>query len=85
MVVQPSAREKFTSRELIAAYEDFVRDEPRYVDAVTGMKAATYRFGMRVLLVYEESETGLIVLLHQPFRRGILRSLWAARGSEPTR
>lgn len=79
-MVQPSARERFTSSELCEAYEDFVRDEPRYVDVETGIKAATYRFGMRVLLVYEESETGLIVLLHRPSRRRILRSLPAARG-----
>ena len=64
LVVQPSAREKFTSRELIAAYEDFTRDEPQYVGAGTGLKAAAYQFGMRVLFVYEESETGLVVLLH---------------------
>ena len=74
LVVQPSARGRFTSRELIAAYEDFIRDEPHYVDAWTGLKAATYRYGMRVLFVYEESETGLIVLLHPPLRRSILRA-----------
>jgi hypothetical protein len=78
LVVQPSARERFTSRELIAAYEDFNRDMPQYVDAGTGIKAATYRFGMRVLFVYEESETGLIVFLHpassSPRRRSILRT-----------
>ena len=84
LVVQPSARERFTCRELIAAYEDFIRDEPHYVDAETGLKAVTYRFGMRVLFVYEESETGLIVLLHQPTRRRILRSLRATRSYEPT-
>jgi hypothetical protein len=78
LVVQPSARERFTSRELIAAYEDFNRDVPQYVDAGTGIKAATYRFGMRVLFVYEESETGLVVFLHpassSPRRRSILRT-----------
>ena len=78
LVVQPSARERFTARELIAAYEDFIRDEPQYVDAGTGIKAATYRFGMRVLFVYEESETGLVILLHPasspPRRRSILRT-----------
>jgi hypothetical protein len=61
------------SRKFIAAYEDFVRDESHYVDAGTGLRAATYRFGMRVLYVYEESETGLVVLLRPPFRRSILR------------
>jgi hypothetical protein len=87
LVVQPSARERFTSGELISAYEDFIRggpDGPQYADAETGIKAAAYRFGMRVLFVYEESETGLIVLLHQPSRRSILRSVRAARGYEPT-
>jgi hypothetical protein len=74
LVVQPSARERFTSRELIAAFEDFISDEPQYVDAKTGLKAATYRFGMRVLFAYEESETGLIVLLHPPLRRSIQRA-----------
>ena len=74
LVVQPGASERFTSRELIAAYEDFIRDEPHYVDAETGIKAATYRYGMRVLFVYEESETGLVVLLHPPLRRSILRA-----------
>jgi hypothetical protein len=74
LVVQPSARERFTSRELIAAYADVLRDGPQYVDAGTGLKTATYRFGMRVLFVYEESETGLVVLLHPPLRRSILRT-----------
>jgi hypothetical protein len=64
LVVQPGARERFTSRELVVAYEDFIRDEPHHVDAGTGIKAAKYRFGTRVLFVYEGSETGLVVLLH---------------------
>jgi hypothetical protein len=95
-VVQPGARERYTSGELIEAYEDFVRDGPRYVDAQRGIKAATYRFGMRALFVYEESETGLVVLLHPPLRRSILRAsdrgrsrkgspAGRSRGYEPTR
>jgi hypothetical protein len=34
------------------------------VDAETGLRAAAYRFGTRVLLVYEESETGVVILIH---------------------
>ena len=64
VVVLPSAREAFTPRELGCAYEDFVRGEPRYLDAESGIEASAYRFGARVLLVYEESETGAIVLFH---------------------
>ena len=62
LVVLPSAREAFTPRELVAAYEDFVRGGPQYLDAETGIEASAYRFGARVLFVYEESETGVIVL-----------------------
>lgn len=66
VVVLPRAREAFTSRELACAYEDFVRGEPQYNDAETGIKASAYRFGEeRVLFVYEECETGSIVLSHQ--------------------
>jgi hypothetical protein len=60
----PSAREAFTPRELVSAYADFIRGEPQYRDAETGIEASAYRFGARVLLVYEESETGAIVLIH---------------------
>ena len=55
--MQPSARERFTPRELVDAYEDFVGDEPQYVDTETGIKAAAYRLGAGVLLVDEEPET----------------------------
>jgi hypothetical protein len=64
VVVQPSARERFTPRELVAAYEDFVGGEPQYLDAETGIKASVYHFGAGVLLVYEESEAGVVVLVH---------------------
>ena len=64
VVVTPSARERFTSRELTDAYKDFKERGPQYLDAETGLGASAYRFGERVLLVYEESETGLIVLIH---------------------
>src|SRR5215208_4723407 len=64
VVVNPSARETFTPRELADAYEDFEKRGPQYLDAETDVKAAAYRFGERVLLVYEESETGVVVLIH---------------------
>ena len=64
VVVDPNARETFTPRELTAAYKQFKERGPQYVNAETGLRAAAYRFGTRVLLVYEESETGLVVLIH---------------------
>ena len=66
VVVQPSAREMFTPRELSAAFKEFIERGPQYLDAETGIRASAYRFGEeRVLLVYEESETGLVVLIHR--------------------
>jgi hypothetical protein len=64
VVVQPSARETFTPCELADAYEAFIGRGPQYLDAETGIRASAYRFGERVLLVYEQSETGLVVLIH---------------------
>jgi hypothetical protein len=64
LVVKPSARERFTPRELIAAYEDFIKSEPQYVDAETGHKATAYLFGAGVLLVYEEPESHVVILIH---------------------
>ena len=64
VVVDPSARETFTPRELTIAYKHFEERGPQYVDAETGLRAAAYGFGTRVLLVYEESETGVVVLIH---------------------
>ena len=63
VVVDASARE-ITPRELTAAYKQFEERGPQYLDAETGIKAAEYRFGERVLLVYEEAETGVVVLMH---------------------
>ena len=60
----PSAREAFTPRELTDAYGEFVERGPQHVDAENGLEASAYRFGERVLLVYQESETGLVVLIH---------------------
>jgi hypothetical protein len=64
VVVTPSARERFTPRELTDAYEQFIERGPQYVDAETGLRAAAYRFGSRVLVVFEEPEKGVVVLIH---------------------
>ena len=64
IVVQPSARETFSPRELAAAFKEFIERGAQYLDAETGIRASAYRFGERVLLVYEEPETGLVVLIH---------------------
>jgi hypothetical protein len=40
VVVTPSARERFTPEELTAAYEDFTKHGPQYLDAETGLRAA---------------------------------------------
>jgi hypothetical protein len=79
VVVDPSARETFTPRDLSDAYKDFETRGPQYLDDETGIKAGVYRLGERVLLVYEEPGTGLVVLVHptsprkvrsQNFKRG---------------
>jgi len=64
VVVTPSARETFTPRELTAAYKDFTEHGPQHQDAETGVKAAAYWVDELVLIVYQESETGLVVLIH---------------------
>ena len=64
VVVQPSAREMFTPRELADAYKEFTEHGPQLLDLETDLSASAYCFGERVLLVYEESETGLVVLIH---------------------
>ena len=64
VVVEPGAREAFTPRELVDAYEDFEKNGPQYLNAETGLRAAAYRYGERVLIVYEESEAGVVVLIH---------------------
>jgi hypothetical protein len=65
VVFTPSVREIFTPRELVAAYKEFTEHGGQQQDAESGVKAAAYCFGERVLLVYEESETGLVVLIHR--------------------
>jgi hypothetical protein len=64
VVVTPSAREAFTARELTDAYKEYEKGGPQYVSAETGLRAAAYRFGERVLIVYEESEAGVVILIH---------------------
>ena len=62
VVATRSARETFTPRELSAAYEDYTERGPQYMNAQTGLKAAAYRFGARVLIVCEEPESGVVML-----------------------
>jgi hypothetical protein len=64
LVVDRSARKTFTPRELADAYEHFKEQGVQYQDAETGLRASAYRFGERVLLVYEEAETGVVILMH---------------------
>ena len=64
VIVEPSTRETFTPRELAEAYKEFLASGPRYLDARSGIEGSVYRFGTRVLVVYEEPETGLVVLIH---------------------
>jgi hypothetical protein len=64
VVVTPSARETFTPHELTDAYQQFKERGAQCVSAESGLRAAAYRFGERVLLVYEESETGVVVLTY---------------------
>ncbi len=64
VVVTPSARETFTPRELTHAYKQFKEHGPQYLSDETGQRASAYRFGERVLLICEESDTGLVVLIH---------------------
>ena len=63
-MVTPSARERFTPRELTDAYKIFKEQEPQYLSDETGLRSSVYRFGEHVLLAYEESETGVVVLIH---------------------
>jgi hypothetical protein len=72
LVLQPSARERFTPRELIDAYEDFLGREPQYVDVESGLRASAYRFGTGVLLVYEDPEEGVVVLVSPEGVEGVL-------------
>ena len=63
VVATPGARETFTPRELAEAYKAFVERGPQCLDAETGFKVSVYRFGGRVLLLYEEFEMGMVTLV----------------------
>ena len=69
-VVDPSAREAFAPRELVEAYKNFEKGGPQYLDAETGLRDAAYRFGERLLIVCEESEAGVVVLIHATSWKG---------------
>jgi hypothetical protein len=64
VIFTPSAREMFTPRELVTAYKEFTVHGGQHQDAEGGVKAAAYCFGERVLLVYQESATDVVVLVH---------------------
>ncbi len=66
VIVGRGTRETFTPRELTDAYKKFMKHGPLYLDAKSGIEGSVYRFGTRVLVVYEEPETGLVVLNHPP-------------------
>jgi len=64
VVVQPSARKMFAPHELSASCKEFIERGPQYLSAETGISASAYQFGSRVLLIYQESETDVVVLMH---------------------
>jgi len=64
VIVEPSTRETFSPGELADAYEKFMNHGPQYLDAQTGIEGSVYRFGARVLVVYEEIEPRVVVLIH---------------------
>src|SRR5829696_8914797 len=65
VVVQPSARAMFTPHELIAAFKEFIERGPQFLGVEIGIRASAHQFGERVLLVYQESETDVVVLIHE--------------------
>jgi hypothetical protein len=64
VVVLPSARKIFAPHELSASCKEFIERGPQYLSAETGISASAYQFGSRVLLIYQESETDVVVLMH---------------------
>jgi len=70
VIVHPSARETFTTRELVAAYKEFTELGPQLQDAETGLSASAHWFGERVLLIYQESETDVVVLIQYSAEKG---------------
>jgi hypothetical protein len=75
VVVSPSARETFTPRELAAAYKEFTEHRPQHQDAETGLSVSAHRFGERVLIVFEESEAGVVVLIDLRSQKNLEESL----------
>jgi hypothetical protein len=67
VIVEPSTRETFSPGELADAYEKFMNHGPQYLDTETGIEGSVYRFGARVLVVYEEIEPRVVVLIHPTF------------------
>jgi hypothetical protein len=77
VVVDLSAREAFAPRELFEAYKNFEKSGPQYLNAETGLRAAAYWFNERLLIVYEESEAGVVVLTHPTSWKGCsTKSAW---------
>ena len=64
VIVEPSTSETFAPRELAYAYKKFMEHGSQYLDAEGGIEVSVYRFGMRVLVVYEEPGAGLVVFTH---------------------
>ena len=62
--MQPSAREMFAPHELTASYKEFIERGPQYLGVETSIRASAFQFGTRVLIVYQESETDVVVLIH---------------------
>jgi hypothetical protein len=62
VVATSSVYETFTPREPSAAYEDYTEHGRQYMNAQTGLKAAVYRLGARVLIVCEEPKSGVVTL-----------------------
>jgi hypothetical protein len=62
--VDPSAYKMFAPHELFASCREFIEHGPQYLSVETGIRASAYQFGSRVLLIYEESETDVVVLIH---------------------
>ena len=75
LVVDPSARETFIPRELAAAYKEFTEHGPQHQDAETGLSVSAHRFGERVLIVFEESEAGVVVLIDLRSQKNLEESL----------
>jgi hypothetical protein len=54
----------FAPHALSASCKEFIERGPQYLSIETGIRASSYQFGTRVLLVYQESETDVVILIH---------------------